>query len=90
LARKLAFLTNKFRSFLQSLQANTGIASQIRPRLFPSTYIPIHYSLIIITLEAISMSYWAILLISLPLRIKLSGLFPFRINYEITDLTDNW
>jgi hypothetical protein len=31
--------------FAQSVHSNTGIVPKIRPRLFPSTFLPIHYSL---------------------------------------------
>jgi hypothetical protein len=42
-----AILTAVFRYFPQSLQANTRIVPNNRPRLFPSTYFTINYSIIL-------------------------------------------
>jgi hypothetical protein len=38
---------------LHTLQANSRAVPQARPQLFPSTYLPIHYSLIILPLNGI-------------------------------------
>jgi hypothetical protein len=39
--------------FPQSLSINTGTAPRVKPRPFPSASFPIHYSLIILSVDAI-------------------------------------
>jgi hypothetical protein len=46
-------VTEAFRGFLQSLQANALIVPYTRPRPLPSTSFPIYYSLIILSLGAV-------------------------------------
>jgi hypothetical protein len=50
-AQRPAILTEVFHGFSQSLQANSGIVPW--SRLLPSTYFPVHYSLIYLSLDAI-------------------------------------
>jgi hypothetical protein len=45
--------TVMYGGFPQSFQANVGILSEVRPRQFPSTYLPIHHSLITLHFDAI-------------------------------------
>jgi hypothetical protein len=54
-ARRLASLSDRFRSCPQSLQTNAGIAGlpHITLRPFPSASIPRHYSLVILPLDPI-------------------------------------
>jgi hypothetical protein len=60
-ARRLTLLFRDFGGFSRSLQTNARILPQIRSQTLPSTYFPIHYSLIILSLDIIisySLSYW--------------------------------
>jgi hypothetical protein len=52
-AQRPSILTQVFRSFPQSVKGNTGIMPQIRPWPLPSTFFPIHYSLIIPSYDAV-------------------------------------
>jgi hypothetical protein len=53
LVRRPAIQTERLRGFPHSLQANTGIVPQIKPRPLPSTSFPIRHSPIILSFDVI-------------------------------------
>jgi hypothetical protein len=58
----LAILTDVSHDFPQSLQADARIVPQIRQLSLPSTFFPIHYSLIILPFDAIQLELLTALL----------------------------
>jgi hypothetical protein len=51
--RRPAFLTEFICDLPQSLRANAGIVTEIMPRPLPASSFPIHYSLIILIVDAV-------------------------------------